>query len=83
MKAIDRRLMWHGMFLFLLGLITGLVEQSRSRCDGRRALAGVNKSEESFNNSVHRWHRGPVDGTAVLRPPAPPLSPLLPRGTAI
>ena len=27
MKANDRRLMWHGMFLFLLGLITGLVEQ--------------------------------------------------------
>jgi hypothetical protein len=23
----DRRLMWHGMFLFLLGLITGLLEQ--------------------------------------------------------
>ena len=27
MNASDRRLMWHGMFLFLLGLITGLVEQ--------------------------------------------------------
>jgi hydroxylaminobenzene mutase len=27
MKANDRRLMWHGMFLFLLGLVTGLVEQ--------------------------------------------------------
>ena len=27
MKANDRRLMWHGMFLFLLGLITGLFEQ--------------------------------------------------------
>src|ERR1700739_2586714 len=27
MKANDRRLTWHGMFLFLLGLITGLVEQ--------------------------------------------------------
>ena len=27
MKANNRRLMWHGMFLFLLGLITGLVEQ--------------------------------------------------------
>jgi len=23
----DRRLMWHGMFLFLLGLVTGLLEQ--------------------------------------------------------
>lgn len=23
----DRRLMWHGMFLFLLGLLTGFVEQ--------------------------------------------------------
>jgi hydroxylaminobenzene mutase len=27
MKIIDRRLMWHGMFLFLLGLVTGLFEQ--------------------------------------------------------
>lgn len=27
MKTQNRRLMWHGMFLFLLGLITGLLEQ--------------------------------------------------------
>ena len=27
MKPQTRRLMWHGMFLFLLGLITGLLEQ--------------------------------------------------------
>lgn len=27
MKSNDRRLMWHGMFLFLLGLVTGLLEQ--------------------------------------------------------
>src|SRR5262245_345608 len=27
MKAMDRRLIWYGMFLFLLGLITGLIEQ--------------------------------------------------------
>jgi len=27
MKAQKRRLMWHGMLLFLLGLITGLFEQ--------------------------------------------------------
>ena len=27
MKADNRRLMWHGMFLFLLGLVTGLLEQ--------------------------------------------------------
>lgn len=27
MQAIDRRLLWHGMFLFLLGLLTGLAEQ--------------------------------------------------------
>src|SRR6476660_9772116 len=30
MMGVDdssRRLMWHGMFLFLLGLLTGLVEQ--------------------------------------------------------
>ena len=27
MKSDNRRLMWHGMFLFLLGLLTGLLEQ--------------------------------------------------------
>ena len=26
MEVIDRRLMWHGMFLFLLGLLTGFAE---------------------------------------------------------
>jgi (hydroxyamino)benzene mutase len=28
MQTDDRRLMWHGMFLFLLGLLTGFVEHS-------------------------------------------------------
>jgi hypothetical protein len=27
MIATNRQLMWHGMFLFVLGLITGLAEQ--------------------------------------------------------
>jgi hydroxylaminobenzene mutase len=27
MEAANRRLMWHGMFLFLLGLVTGFAEQ--------------------------------------------------------
>ena len=27
MKPTNRQLMWHGIFLFLLGLITGLLEQ--------------------------------------------------------
>jgi (hydroxyamino)benzene mutase len=27
MEETNRKLMWHGMFLFLLGLLTGLVEQ--------------------------------------------------------
>ena len=27
METANRRLMWHGMFLFLLGLITGFLEQ--------------------------------------------------------
>jgi (hydroxyamino)benzene mutase len=27
MESANRRLMWHGMFLFLLGLVTGFVEQ--------------------------------------------------------
>ena len=28
MEDTKRRMLWHGMFLFLLGLLTGLVEQS-------------------------------------------------------
>ena len=28
MKYTNRRLMWHGMFLFLLGLVTGFAEQN-------------------------------------------------------
>ena len=27
MNTSNRQLMWHGMFLFLLGLLTGLAEQ--------------------------------------------------------
>jgi hypothetical protein len=27
MEKTNRQLMWHGMFLFLLGLVTGLLEQ--------------------------------------------------------
>ena len=30
MKSDNRRLMWHGMFVFLLGLVTGLLEQRTS-----------------------------------------------------
>src|ERR1700726_2623634 len=30
MKYTNRRLMWHGMFLFLLGLVTGFAEQNFS-----------------------------------------------------
>ena len=27
MRTADRGLMWHGMFLFLIGLVTGLTER--------------------------------------------------------
>jgi len=27
MESSNRRLMWHGMFLFLIGLLTGFAEQ--------------------------------------------------------
>lgn len=30
MQTIGRRLLWHGMVLFLLGLLTGLAEQNFS-----------------------------------------------------
>ena len=36
MKSDDRRLMWHGMFLFLLGLVTGLLEQRFTNGGSRR-----------------------------------------------
>jgi hydroxylaminobenzene mutase len=35
MKTQKRRLMWHGMLLFLLGLITGLLEQRFTNCAWR------------------------------------------------
>ena len=38
MKTRNRRLMWHGMFLFLLGLLTGFVEQRFTNV--RMGLAG-------------------------------------------
>ena len=38
MKTRNRQLMWHGMFLFLLGLLTGLVEQRFTNV--RMGLAG-------------------------------------------
>jgi hydroxylaminobenzene mutase len=37
MPAVDRRLMWHGMFLFLLGLVTG--QQERRFTNMRMALS--------------------------------------------
>jgi (hydroxyamino)benzene mutase len=38
MKTRNRQLMWHGMFLFLLGLLTGFVEQRFTNV--RMGLAG-------------------------------------------
>jgi hydroxylaminobenzene mutase len=39
MKDLQRRLMWHGMFLFLLGLLTGFAEASFANV--RMGLASV------------------------------------------
>src|SRR6266487_1873120 len=43
MKGTRRRLIWHGMFLFLLGLLTGFVEQkfANSRMGLAAHLEGV------------------------------------------
>lgn len=41
------------------------------------------KALKAAHPAWHRWHRGPVDGTAVLRPPAPLVAAPPPRGTAI
>ena len=43
MNDFRRRLLWHGMFLFLLGLVTGLVEEkfSNTRMGLAAHLEGV------------------------------------------
>ena len=35
MRRADRGLMWHGMFLFLIGLVTGLNERRFTICAWR------------------------------------------------
>ena len=35
METANRRLMWHGMSLFLLGLITGFLEQQQTKAQAR------------------------------------------------
>jgi (hydroxyamino)benzene mutase len=51
MKITDRQLMWHGMFLFLLGLLTGLVEQrfTNVRMWTRRTLGGSDQRASSLS----------------------------------
>jgi hypothetical protein len=39
MEATNRRLMWHGMFLFLLGLVTGSGAAFHERADGTRSAS--------------------------------------------
>ena len=46
MGESNRRLMWHGMFLFLLGLSTGFVEPRFQHTDGSGGSPGRR----------HEWH---------------------------
>jgi len=79
MKSDNRRLMWHGMFLFLLGLVTGLLEQrfTNMRMGLAAHLEGVMNgtflvalaaiwAEGDFLQQQRRQHTGP-HFTALMR----------------
>jgi len=65
MEAASRRLMWHGMFLFLLGLVTGLLEQ---RFTNMRM--GVSAQLEGVMNGTFLIALGAIWTEVRLLPPA-------------
>jgi (hydroxyamino)benzene mutase len=65
MKTANRSLMWHGMFLFLLGLITGLLEQ---RFTNMRM--GVAAHLEGVTNGTFLVALGAIWNEVRLGPPA-------------
>ena len=65
MKSDDRRLMWHGMFLFLLGLVTGLLEQ---RFTNMRM--GLSAHLEGLMNGTFLVALGAIWSEVILPQPA-------------
>jgi hydroxylaminobenzene mutase len=64
MQTTSRRLMWYGMFLFLLGLVTGLVEQRFTN-----VRMGLSAHLEGVMNGTFLVALGAI-WTAVRLPPA-------------
>ena len=65
MKTANRNLMWHGMFLFLLGLLTGLLEE---RFTNMRM--GVAAHLEGVMNGTFLVALGAIWNEVRLAPPA-------------
>jgi (hydroxyamino)benzene mutase len=64
MEASNRRLMWHGMFLFLLGLLTGFVESHFTN-----VRMGLAAHLEGLMNGIFLLALGAI-WTEVRLPPA-------------
>ena len=65
MGPANRRLMWHGMLLFLLGLVTGLLER---RFTNMRM--GVSAHLEGVMNGIFLVAVGAIWNEVRLSPPA-------------
>jgi (hydroxyamino)benzene mutase len=64
MEGTNRRLMWHGMFLFLLGLVTGFVEQRFAN-----VRMGLAAHLEGVMNGIFLVALGAVWAEVRLSPP--------------
>jgi len=65
MQATNRRLMWHGMLLFLLGLVTGFVEQRFTN-----VRMGLAAHLEGVMNGIFLVALGAIWSEVRLRPAA-------------
>lgn len=65
METTNRHLMWHGMFLFLLGLVTGLLEQRFTN-----VRMGLSAHLEGVMNGIFLVALGAIWTEVRLPPPA-------------
>jgi hydroxylaminobenzene mutase len=65
MKSTNRRLMWHGMFLFLIGLLTGFAEQHFAN-----VRMGLAAHLEGVMNGILLMALGAIWTEVKLSPPA-------------
>lgn len=63
MDALNRRLIWHGMFLFLLGLLTGLIETQFAN-----VRMGLAAHLEGVMNGIFLLALGAIWGSVKLSP---------------